>query len=100
MKPTIPTTNDAGPSSSSAPHATKKAPVPKTPNRNQQATSAPLKFMGNPKPRKSICKMPVAKPSPKQQPQKMQTANFPAALGPTKFPNLDEDLASLYNKAH
>jgi hypothetical protein len=82
--PAIPTTNDAGPSSSSAPRAKKKAPVPTTPNRKQRATLAPPEFMGKPKPRKSIPETPVVKPSPKRHPQQMQTGDFPAAFGPTK----------------
>ncbi|KAA1127223.1 hypothetical protein PGTUg99_031925 [Puccinia graminis f. sp. tritici] len=83
--PAIPTTDDAGPSSSSAPRAKKKAPVPTAPNRNQRATSAPPEFMGKPKPRKSIPETPVAKPSPKRHPQQMQRGDFPAAFGPTKI---------------
>ncbi|WAQ87357.1 hypothetical protein PtA15_8A261 [Puccinia triticina] len=76
--------HDSGPSSSSAPAAKTKAPAPTTPKRNQRATSAPFKFMGPPKPRKSIPETPAAKPSPKRHPQQMQTGDFPAAFGPTK----------------
>lgn len=63
----------------------KKLPAPTTPKRGDWAASAPPAFQQKtPKVHKPVSESPVAKPSPKRHPQKLQTGNFPPALLPTK----------------
>ncbi|KAA1107493.1 hypothetical protein PGT21_015676 [Puccinia graminis f. sp. tritici] len=87
-KSNVKSTTPVAPNASLSSAAKKKTPAQTTPKIAQRATSAPPKFLNQPKtpkPRKPVEAEAVVKPSPKRHPQQMQNGDFPREFLPTKI---------------